>query len=70
VVLLPSVTVAFLLLVALAVVWATRHRTTGVEDVRLARVADADAEGTRSAGYFCSHLPIDNPRVSGSRSGF
>ncbi len=66
--LLPSVTLAFLLLVALTVVWATRHRATGGDDVRLARVADAEA--TRSAGYFCSHLPIDNPRVSGSRSRF
>jgi len=68
-VLLPSVTLAvLLLLVALTVVWATLHRTTGADDVRLARADDADH--TPSAGYFCSHLPIDNPRVSGSRSGF
>ena len=68
--LVPYVTLALVLLVCAAVVWAIRHRTSGADDARLAQVAHADAELTRSAGYFCSHLPIDNPRVSGSRSGF
>jgi hypothetical protein len=68
-VLVPYAALA-VLLVAVAAVWVGRHRTSSVDGARLARVADAEAELTRSAGYFCSHLPIDNPRVSGSRSGF
>ncbi len=54
------------LVVGAAVVILSRRREGDVDDPRVARVAAAEAERTRSAGYFCAHLPIDNPRVSGA----
>ncbi len=62
--------VAFLVFAAIGAVWSTRSRPSNLEDAREAGKAWADAERTRSAAYACSHLPIDNPRVSRSRGGF
>ena len=64
--LVPLLILALPLVVGAWVVWLSRRRTDDVEDPRVARAASAEAERTRSAGYFCSHLPIDNPRVSGA----
>jgi hypothetical protein len=58
---------ALSLTAAFAVVWFGRLRTGTIDDPRLARVASADAERTRSAAYFCAHLPMDNPRASHPR---